>query len=295
MKYKSFGRTCFNIFNYAILIITCLLCLLPFVHLLALSFSSSTAVSAGAVGLWPVDFNTKSYEFAIQGGKFFKALFVSLKRVALGVPISLFLIVITAYPLSKSKEKIAGRNLYMLFFAIPMFISGGMIPRYLVVSKLGLLNSIWSLVLPGALSVYNMVIMMNFMRGLPEEIEEAAFIDGAGPFKALILVQLPLLKPGLATIGLFSIVGHWNSWFDGVIYMNETAKYPLQSYLHTLLRSFDEMMQLSSGDYIQLLSMMNARTGRSAQLFLAALPIMIVYPFLQRYFVTGMALGAVKG
>lgn len=272
-----------------------MLCVLPFVHLLALSFSSSTAVAAGAVGLWPVDFNTKSYEFAIQGGKFFRALFVSFKRVALGVPLNLFLIVITAYPLSKSKEKVTGRNLYMLFFAITMFISGGMIPRYLVVTKLGLLNSIWALILPGVLSVYNMVIMMNFMRGLPEEIEEAAFIDGAGPFQALFLVQLPLLKPGLATIGLFSIVSHWNAWFDGMIYMNDTAKYPLQSYLHTLLRSFEEMMQISSGDYVQLLSMMNARTGRSAQLFLGALPIMIVYPFLQKYFTKGLVIGSVKG
>ena len=295
MKYKSFGKKCFDIFNYTLLLVTCLICVLPFVHLLALSFSSSTAVSAGAVGLWPVDFNTKSYEFAIQGGKFFKALFVSLTRVALGVPLSLLLIVITAYPLSKAKEKIVGRNIYMLFFAITMFVNGGMIPRYLVVSKLGLLNSIWALILPGALSVYNMVIMMNFMRGLPEEIEEAAFIDGAGPFKALFLVQLPLLKPSLATIGLFSIVGHWNAWFDGVIYMNDTAKYPLQSYLHTLLRSFDEMMQLSGGDYIEMLSMMDARTGRSAQLFLAALPVMIMYPFLQKYFTKGLVLGSVKG
>ena len=295
MKNKSFGRTCFNVFNYTLLLVTSVICVLPFVHLLALSFSSSTAVTAGAVSLWPVDFTTKAYEFALQGGKFFKALWISAKRILLGVPINLFLIVITAYPLSKSKEKVAGRNLYMVFFAITMFVSGGMIPRYLVVSKLGLLDSIWSLVLPGALSVYNMVIMMNFMKGLPNEIEEAAFIDGAGPFQALFKIQLPLLKPCLATLGLFSVIGHWNSWFDGVIYMSDTSMYPLQSYLHGLLRNFEEMMQLSGGDYIEMLSLMNARTGRSAQLFLAALPIMLVYPFLQKYFVQGVMIGSLKG
>ena len=295
MKDNSLGRKCFNVLNYAVLLLTSVICVLPFVHLLALSFSSSTAVTAGAVSLWPVDFTTTAYEFALQGGKFFRALWISIKRILLGVPLNLFLIVITAYPLSKTKDKVLGRNLYMLFFAIPMFISGGMIPKYLVVSNLGLLDTIWALVLPGALSVYNMIIMMNFMKGLPNEIEEAAFIDGAGPFQALFRVQLPLLKPCLATLGLFSVIGHWNSWFDGVIYMNDTSLYPLQSYLHGLLRNFDEIMQLSGGDYIEMLSMMNARTGRSAQLFLAALPIMLVYPFLQKYFTKGLVLGSVKG
>lgn len=295
MKDNSFGRKCFTVFNYTLLIVTCVLCVLPFVHLLALSFSSSTAVSAGEVTLWPVDFTTKAYEFAFQGGEFFRALWISVKRIIIGVPLSLLLIVLTAYPLSKTKDKVAGRNLYMAFFAVTMFVSGGMIPKYLVVSDLGLLDTIWALVLPGSLSVYNMIIMLNFMRGLPNEIEEAAFIDGASPIQALFRIQLPLLKPCLATLGLFSIIGHWNSWFDGVIYMNDTSLYPLQSYLHGLLRNFDEMMQLSGGDYIEMLSMMNARTGRSAQLFLAALPIMLVYPFLQKYFTKGLVLGSVKG
>ena len=183
----------------------------------------------------------------------------------------------------------------MIFFVITMLINGGMIPTYLLVVKMGLKNSIWSLILPGALPVYNMIILMNFMRNMPEEIEEAAMIDGAGAFRILAQIILPLLKPALATVGLFCIVSHWNDWFSGMIYMNRPDDYPLQTYLQTLLQSFEQIMQKSSNDYATLLSRMNVRTGRAAQMFLGALPIMLVYPFLQKYFTKGLVLGSVKG
>lgn len=295
VQYKSVGRSIFNIINYAILITMSLICVLPFINMLAVSFSGSAAVTAGKVVFWPVDFTTKAYEFALANGKFFKALMVSVERVILGVGVNITLMVLTAYPLSKSKERLVGRNLYMTFFVITMLINGGMIPTYLIVVKTKLIDSIWALILPGALPVYNMIILMNFIRGLPEELEEAARIDGAGPFRVLINILLPVLKPALATVGLFCIVGHWNSWFDGIIYMNNPAKYPLQSYLQTLLQSFEQIMQKSGTDYTKLLSMMNARTGRAAQLFLGAIPIMLIYPFLQKYFTKGLVLGSVKG
>lgn len=272
-----------------------LTCILPFINLLAVSFSGSAAVAGGRVSFLPVDFTTYSYEFALKGGKFFKALIVSAQRVILGVGANLLLMIITAYPLSKTKEKLKGRNIYMFFFVLTMLINGGLIPTYLLVVKVGLKNSIWSLILPGALPVYNMVILMNFMRGLPEEIEEAAMIDGAGVFRILVQIMLPLLKPALATVGLFCMVGHWNDWFGGMIYMNRPEDYPLQTYLQTLLQSFEQLMQKSSNDYATLLSMMNVRTGRAAQLFLGAIPIMLVYPFLQKYFTQGLVLGSVKG
>ncbi|EOS58475.1 MULTISPECIES: carbohydrate ABC transporter permease [Paenibacillus] len=291
---RSPGRRLFQAVNYVILILTSLLCILPFVNLLAVSFSGSAAVSAGEVAFWPVDFNTKAYAFAIKGGEFFQALWVSVQRVLLGTLVNLVLMVLTAYPLSKSKEKVAGRGLYMGFFVITMLFNGGLIPNYLIVVKAGLIDSIWSLILPGALPVFSMIILMNFIRGLPEEIEESATIDGAGPLQILIRILMPVLKPALATVGLFSIVGHWNSWFDGIIYMNDTANYPLQSYLQTLLLNFEQIMQRSNNDYTQLLAMMNVRTGRAAQLFLGALPILAVYPFLQKYFTSGLVLGSVK-
>lgn len=292
---NSLGRRLFHAFNYTVLILTSLICVLPFVNLLAVSFSGSAAVSAGSVVFWPIDFNTKAYEFALEGGEFYRSLWISVQRVVLGTLVNLILIVFAAYPLSKTKEKVAGRGIYMGFFVVTMLFNGGLIPSYLIVVKAGLIDSIWSLILPGALPVFSMIIMMNFIRGLPEEIEESATIDGAGPLQILFRIMLPLLKPALATVGLFSIVGHWNSWFDGIIYMNDPSNYPLQSYLQTLLISFEQIMLRSGNDYTQLLAMMNVRTGRAAQLFLGALPILAIYPFLQKYFTTGLVLGSVKG
>lgn len=294
-EYTTPARKAFLVFNYLFLTVTSLVCILPFIHLLAMSFSSSSAVAAGRVSFWPVEPTLAAYEFALKGGEFTRALWISIQRVVLGVAVNLVLMIITAYPLSKSKQKLAGRNIYMAFFVITMIINGGLIPTYILVVNLGLLNSIWSLILPGAVPVYNMIILMNFIRGLPEEIEEAALIDGAAPIVCLVRVLLPLLAPSLATVGLFSIVNHWNDWFSGIIYMQDSSRYPLQTYLQTLLRDFEEIIRLAQGDYSQIISMMNARTGRAAQLFLGALPILLIYPLLQKHFTTGLVLGSVKG
>ncbi len=295
MKHRTTGQQIFAVINYGILILASLMCILPFVHLLAVSFSESAAVSAGKVGLWPVNFTLQSYSFAFSNGKFVKALLVSLERVALGVGVNMVLMILTAYPLSRSKEQLLGRNIYMAYFVVTMIVSGGLIPTYLVTTKLGLLNSIWALILPSALNVYNMIILMNFIRNLPEELEEAARIDGAGTMTILRTIVLPLMKPALATVGLFSIISHWNDWFSGMIYMQSPEKYPLQTYLQTLLKSFEELLKTADGDYMQLISRMNVRTGRAAQLFLGAIPVMLIYPFLQKYFTEGLVLGSVKG
>lgn len=294
MKTKKKRITISNVIIYFVLILAALSCLLPFLHLFAISFSSSSAVSSGSVTFWPVDFTTYSYGFALKGGKFFRAMLVSFKRVALGTTVNLVLCVLTAYPLSKTKEQFIGRNCYMAYFFITCLISGGMVPTYLVVAKLGLKDSLWALILPGALPVFNMIILMNFIRGLPKELEEAAMIDGAGKLHILVKVMLPILKPSLATISLFSIVGHWNDWFGGMIYMNNPENYPLQTYMQTLLKSFEELM-MKNVDYAQLLAQMNARTGRAAQLFLGMIPVLMIYPFLQKYFTQGLTIGSVKG
>lgn len=296
MHYKTRANKIFNVVNILILGIISLTCVLPFINLLAISFSDASAVAAGKVGFLPVDFTLSAYEFALKGGKFVRSLLISLERVILGVGLNLILMVLTAYPLSKTKKKVSGRNIYMVYFVITMLISGGMIPTYLVVTNLGLKDTIWALILPGALPVYNMIILMNFMRGIPEEIEEAAAIDGASPFQILIKVLLPILKPALATVGLFCIVSHWNDWFSGMIYMNNPDNYPLQTYLQTLLQNFEQLLRTQgSGDVQALLAQMDARTGRAAQLFLGALPVMLIYPFLQKYFTKGLVIGSVKG
>jgi putative aldouronate transport system permease protein len=295
INYKSPARTAFVVLNGIFLTVTAIVCIMPFVHLFALSFSNSSAVAAGKVTFWPIQFTTAAYDFAIQGGKFTAAIWVSMQRVALGIVVNLLLIVLTAYPLSRSKERFHARNFYMVYFMITMILSGGLIPTYILVTQLGLINSLWSLVLPGALPVFSMIIMMNFIRGLPDEIEEAARIDGAGVFTVLFTIMLPLLTPALATVGLFSIVGHWNDWFSGMIYMQNSKLYPLQTYLQTLLRNFEEILRMAQGDYAKIIAMMNVRTGRASQLFLGAIPILAVYPFIQKYFTTGLVLGSVKG
>lgn len=286
-----------TVFDIVLLIglgIICITCVLPFVHLLAVSFSSSAAVAAGRVGFLPVEFTTASYEYVITGGRFLHAMAISLERVILGTLLNIVLMILTAYPLAK--DDLPGRGILSGFFVVTMLISGGMIPTYLLVSGLGLKDTIWALILPGALPVYNMIILMNFIRGLPHELEEAAWIDGATPFQTLIRIISPLLGPSLATVGLFCMVGHWNDWFAGMIYMSQPVNYPLQTYLQTLLVDFEKLLQSdTSGNIQDILSKMNARTGRAAQLFLGALPIMCVYPFLQRYFTKGLTLGSVKG
>lgn len=293
MKKKRFSA--FDVFLTVFLGVVCITCVLPFVHLLAVSFSSSSAVAAGRVAFLPVEFTTASYEYVITGGRFLRAMGISIVRVFWGTLLNLVLMVLTAYPLSKNE--LLGRKFFVVFFVITMLIGGGMIPTYLLVSGLGLKDTIWALILPGALPVYNMIILMNFIRRLPHEIEEAAWIDGANSFQTLAMVVFPLLGPSLATVGLFSMVNHWNDWFSGMIYMSEPLNYPLQTYLQTLLVDFEQLLQSSSssGDIQALLSKMSARTGRAAQLFLGALPIMLVYPFLQKYFTKGLTIGSVKG
>ena len=293
--YQSPSRRVFNFINYVILVSTGLICLIPFINLFAISFSDSGAVAAGRVMFWPVGFTTAAYKFALSNGKFFPALFISIQRVLLGTGVNLLLMVMAAYPLSKNRQQFRARNVFMVYFVATMIISGGIIPTYILVTRLKLLNSLWALILPGALPVWTMVILMNFMRQMPQEIEEAAIVDGAGVWRRLISVMLPLLKPALATVALFCAVWHWNDWFWGLIYMQSPAKYPLQTYLQGLLLKMEEMIRLAGIDYVRLLSMLSVRTGRAAQLFMGALPMMILYPFLQKYFTKGLVLGSVKG
>jgi putative aldouronate transport system permease protein len=290
----SKGEKVFSIFNYIFLSITAFICLIPIINVLALSFSTSTAAASGLVKLLPVDFTLESYNFIMDKPEFITSLLVTLKRVSLGVIVNMVLVILVAYPLSKETNVFRGRNIYAWFFLITMLFSGGLIPAYMTIKKVGIIDTVWALVLPGSVPVFNVLILMNFMRGLPKEIEESAFIDGAGPWTSLLKIVLPLSIPSLATITLFTLVGHWNSWFDGLIYMNNPKNYPLQSYLQTVVISRDLSLAMDTSQAAAL-AKVSDRTTKSAQVFLAALPIMMVYPFLQRYFMTGLVMGSVKG
>ncbi len=292
---KSASKKAFDIFNYTFLTLLGLLCLMPFVNLFAISLSKASYVEAGYVTVYPKGFTLTSYKFVLENDKFWTSFLNSVERLAIGLPLNMIVLILTAYPLSKTNEEFAARTKFSWFFVFTMMFTGGLIPTYLVVMKMGMLNSIWSLVLPNVLSVSNMILLMNFLRSIPKEMEEAAKIDGGGIFKILVFIVLPVAKPGLATVALFRIVSHWNSWFDGMIYMKSSVNYPLQTYLRTLVVDFEAVISESVRGHGELLAMMNARTGRAAQLFIATVPIIMVYPFLSKYFTTGLVMGSVKG
>ncbi len=293
MFYKqSFSRKLFNVSNVIVLALITLLGTLPFIHLLSVSLSSNVAASAGEVSLWPVGFTLDAYHFLSKKAEFIRSFVISLERVVLGTTINMLLVFLTAYPLSKTNEQFRFRTWYVWFFALTMFFGGGLIPSYIIVKETGLMNSIWALVLPGALNVWNAVMMLNFFRGIPREMEEAATIDGASHLAVLWRIYLPISLPSIATIGLFTVVGHWNSWFDGILYMNSPEKYPLQTYLSTLVTAIN--VKSITIENMAALQNLSERTLRTAQIFLGALPIMVVYPFLQKYFVKGITVGSVK-
>jgi len=296
MLKDSASRKAFVAVNTFMLALITIICVAPLVHLLAVSLSHNRYASAGVVGLWPRGFTLTAYSFLSERSSFLTSIFVSAQRVFLGTAINLSLCVLTAYPLSREKDQFHLRTVFVWFFAITMFFGGGLVPTYLVVNMTGIGNTIWALVLPGALNVWHMVMMLNFFRGVPKSLEEAARLDGASHFKTLLLVYLPLSLPSLATILLFTMVGHWNSWFDGFLYMNSPKKYPLQTYLSTLIMNPALLSNkaLITQEEIERLSSISAKTLRVAQIFLGALPIMCVYPFLQRFFIKGIVLGSVK-
>jgi len=288
----AFSRQLFIVINSIVLASLFVLGLLPFIHLLSVSLSSNIAALSNQVKLWPVGFTLEAYRFLGQKPEFLDSLVVSLQRVVLGTAINMALVVMAAYPLSKEVERFRLRTMYVWFFAVTMFLGGGLIPTYIVVKETGIMDSIWALILPGALSVWHMVMLLNFFRSVPRDLEEAAIVDGAGQLKILARIYLPISLPAIATILLFTLVGHWNSWFDGILYMNSPSHYPLQSYLYTLVTKIN--IEAISTEDLGALNRLSEKTLRSAQIFLGALPIMVVYPFLQRYFIKGITVGSVK-
>jgi putative aldouronate transport system permease protein len=297
MKIKlSTSRKAFIALNTTGLALLTFICLSPLIHLLAVSLSSNSYALAGRVSFWPMGFTLAAYEYLSSKPEFFRAFFVSIQRVLLGTSISMLLVILIAYPLSREKEAFSARTVYAWIFAFTMFFGGGLIPFYMVIAKLGLINTIWALVLPGAVSVWHCVMLLNFFRGVPKDLEEAARIDGAGHLVTLMYIYLPVSLPALATILLFTVVGGWNSWFDGFIFLNTPTKYPLQTYLATLVMQVSSVnVSTLTVEDLKRLENVSDKTVKVAQIFLGALPIMCVYPFLQKFFIKGIVVGSVKG
>uniref|UniRef100_A0A7C4PM08 Carbohydrate ABC transporter permease n=1 Tax=Anaerolinea thermolimosa TaxID=229919 RepID=A0A7C4PM08_9CHLR len=289
---KKWTDRLFDLFTYVLLIFLALMCIAPFLHILAVSLSATAPSMGGFVKFWPIGFNLENYRKILGAPAFQSSFLISLERTLLGTSINMLVLILAAYPLSKTSQEFKGRNVFMWVFLFAMLFNGGLIPTFLVVRGLGLMDTIWALVLPGALQIFSLFLMMNFFRDVPKELEEAAVIDGANHWQILYNVYLPISLPALATLTLFAAVGHWNAWFDGAIYMTRAENYPLQTFLRTVVVQLDLSRLMVDPNALAQLS---NRSLKAAQIFVTIFPILLVYPFLQRYFITGIKLGAIKG
>ena len=276
----------------AIVFILTAACLTPLVYLLAVSLSGSTPVLRGEVFLLPRDFTLETYQSLIDNGSLIKAMERTILLTIVYVGVSMVMTVLCAYPLFVPGLK--GKKPLLVFVMFTMYFSGGMIPSYLVVNKLGLIDSYWSLILPCALSTYNMIVMRTAFAGIPESLRDAALIDGAGDLTILTRIVLPLSKPTLATRALFYAVGRWNGLQDGLLYINDPGKAILQLSLKQIVQnsqSFSNLMLEGAASA----DMLPSQTIRAGSLIFSMIPILIIYPFLQKYFVKGTMIGSVKG
>lgn len=276
--------------NHLLLVLVGLICLLPFLHMIAKSFSGSFAVSAGRVAFWPVDFTLDTYAFVMRDAFFWRAFQNTVIITLGGTMIALTITTMAAYPLSKPSFR--GRKLILLLYVFSMLFYGGMVSIYMLMRSLNLTNTLWCQVIPLALSQYNLFVMKTFFEGLPEAIEESARIDGAGPLRTLVSIVLPLSLPSLATIALFYAVAYWNAYYHAMLFVTRAEVKPLQLYLYELITT----SQQSAGELTAAEAVGISSSGRqAASIVISSLPILIVYPFLQRYFVHGLTLGSVKG
>lgn len=288
---KSIGSFTADIIIWIVLLLLTVSCLLPLLNLLAISLSDNAAASANLVGIIPINPTLSSYQKILEETQFWRSFGISVLRVVLGLAINLSLLILTAYPLSKSPTVFKKQKLYMNLVLFAMLFSGGLIPTYMVVNNLHLVNTIWALILPGAVPLGNAILLMNAFRAVPKSLEEAAMIDGASQWQILLKIFLPVVKPTLAAIVLFTIVGHWNDYFSALVYITKSANYPLQTYIQQLNV---DVTQVTDPEKLKQLAQISQRTLNSAKIVISTLPLLIIYPFMQKYFVAGIVVGSVK-
>ncbi|ALA52300.1 carbohydrate ABC transporter permease [Shouchella clausii] len=287
---ESIQYKIFKVFNVFILLVIVFCTLYPFLNVVAQSFSSEAYISAGEVNLIPKGFNMETYKTVIEDRMFWINYKNTVVYTVVGTAISMFFTTIFAYALSK--RRLVGRRFLTLFAVFTMFFNGGLIPNYLLINNLGFHNTIWAIVIPGAISIYNMLIMKSFFENMPDELEEAAAMDGMNTYGILLKIVLPLSKAVMATMVLFYAVGHWNSWFPAFLYLDQKDLFPVTIYLRNMIAgatggaaagatSADNLIQISANI-------------KSVTMVLTILPILTVYPFVQKYFVSGVMLGSVK-
>ena len=288
---RTFGGIVADIIIWIIVGTLALSCLMPLMNIVAISLSDNAAVSANLVNIFPIGFNISSYQEIMGDKQFWRSFGISVLRVVLGLSVNITLLVLTAYPLSKSPKFFTGQKVYMSLILFAMLFSGGLIPTFMVVNSLKLTNTIWALILPGAVPLGNVILLMNAFRGVPKSLEEAAMIDGGSQWVILLKVFLPVVKPTLAAVTLFTIVGHWNDYFSALVYITDTANYPLQTYSQQLNVDITEV---TDPDKLEQLARISSRTLNSAKIVVSTIPLLMIYPFMQKYFVSGIVVGSVK-
>lgn len=278
---------------YFVLGILALSCIYPLWYSFCLSLSDKTAANSGLVTVWPINFTTRSYQEIMGEWKFFNSFWISTQRTVLGTAFTLLVLVMFAYPLSKTRKqfKLQGVLKWMALFC--MVFNGGTIPWYITMVKYNMINNMAGLVLCGGLPVFNLILVINFFRNLPESVEEAAVVDGAGPWRILFGIVVPCSVPVLATIVLFTGVAYWNEFFQGMVLSSSDKNYPLQAYIQQMVIA-TQSSNLNP-DQLKLMNQLSNKSLDAAKIFIAMIPMLVVYPFLQRYFVSGVLLGAVKG
>ena len=288
-KEHKTGQIILNI----LIIVFVLVCTLPFINVIAISLSSKSAILRGDVSFWPVEFSTRAYEVIINDASMFHSLGYTVKITVIYTLLAMVMTILYAFPMTMKRLK--GRKFFMFFIVFTMYFSGGTIPIYLNVKELGMINTQWSLIFPGLISTFNIIILKNFFEGLPYELNEAAYIDGANDFQILLKIYLPLSFSSIATLSLFYAVGKWNSFSDALYYINSRDLQPLQLKLYNLIKGGQAVeVSVQEGSSNDLASSIS-ESIESATIIFATVPILVVYPFVQRYFVAGVTLGAVKG
>ncbi|MGP9707703.1 carbohydrate ABC transporter permease [Brachybacterium sp. AOP42-C2-15] len=282
----------FTVVNMTVLVLMCALMLYPFVMLLAQSFSSAGAINAGKVNLFPVGFNLDTYKVVANNDNFWRAYGNTVVYTVIGTTIAMVLTTSYAYVLSKKHLK--GRGLLIGIAVFTMFFNGGIVPNYVLISSLGMKNTMWAVILPPALSVFNLLVMKAFFENLPTELEEAAHIDGLSWFGIFFRIVLPLSKAVIATMVLFYSVQYWNDWFAAFLYLDKTDLFPVTLFLRNLIAGASTAASEGAAASGGSVDAINANI-QSVTMILILIPILCVYPFVQRYFVSGIMLGSVKG
>jgi len=289
VKYSG-GDKLFLIIDYILVTIVVIATLYPFLYVLSSSISDPDLVMRGQITLFPKGINFEAYKLVLKEKDIWVGYYNTLWYVFVGTSINILMTTLAAYPLSR--KKFAARNTVMMIMAFTMFFGGGMVPTYILIKNVGIMNSRWAMVIPGAISTWNLIIMRTFFENIPESLHEAAFIDGANDLKILAKIILPLSKPVIAVMILFYSVGHWNSFFNALLYLNTDKLYPLQMVLRKILIQYDvgDMMQGVKEDR----GAMVGQSIRYATIVISILPIICIYPFMQKYFVQGVMIGAIK-